>query len=89
MLFKVHNKQSTLFIGILTSIVLVILILFTFIAKKLYISDSKKLLSDIYIDSIHSVQDKTISNLTFSVNQLNKFSNQITKTNEFKELYES
>lgn len=89
MLFKEHNKQSTLFIGILTSIVLVILILFTFIAKRLYISDSKKLLSDIYIDSIHSVQDKTISNLTFSVNQLNKFSNQITKTNEFRELYES
>ena len=89
MLLKKHNKQNTFFVGMLTSIVLIILIIFTFIAKKLYIADSKKLLTETYIDSIYSVQDKTISSFNFSVNLLNKFSNQITKTGEFKELYKN
>lgn len=87
MRLKNYNKQSTVFVGILTSIVLIVLIFFTFIAKRLYVSDSKKLLTETYINSIYGVQDKTISNFNFSVNLLNKFSNQITKTTEFKELY--
>lgn len=87
MLYKNRKNHATYFIAMLTSVVLIILIIFTFITKTLYIADSKKMLTDIYINSIYDFQDKTLSKFSFSVNQLNKYSSQITKSNEFKDIY--